>query len=275
VSTLLPTLGVKLPDPVTPELLESTFPVDVPDFQVDLAIALRDGDGARSLVVLVEVQLLKNARKPPTWLLYQAAAQVRHSCDVVVLVIAPDAKVAHWARRPLPVGPSGRYAPVVLGPTDVPPLATLDVEHASPELAVLSLLAHGKRAERAVILRAARPILSLEPSVALLYFDLLCSILGKSFVRAVEDLMIGGEPLFHVHKKYYRDGKAEGRAEGKAEGRAQGLREALLKILTARGLFPTADQHDALVACQDLPRLERWLDAALRAGSVEEVLEDR
>ena len=107
-------------------------------------------------MVLVEVQLLKNARKPPTWLLYQAAAQVRHGCDVVVLVIAPDARVARWARRPLPVGPSGRYAPVVLGPTDVPSLAALDVEHASPELAVLSLLAHGKRAERAVILRATR-----------------------------------------------------------------------------------------------------------------------
>jgi len=44
-STLLPTLGVKVPHLVTPELLESTFPVDVPDFQVDLAIALRDGEG--------------------------------------------------------------------------------------------------------------------------------------------------------------------------------------------------------------------------------------
>jgi len=41
----LPTLGVKVPHLVTPELLESTFPVDVPDFQVDLAIALRDGEG--------------------------------------------------------------------------------------------------------------------------------------------------------------------------------------------------------------------------------------
>ena len=87
--------------------------------------------------------------------------------------------------------------------------------------------------------------------------------------------MIGGEPLFYVHKKYYRDGKAEGRAEGEAAGRAQGLREALLKILTARGLSPTAVQNEALVACQDLPRLERWRDAALRAGSVDEVLEDR
>jgi len=78
--------------------------------------------------------------------------------------------------------------------------------------------------------------------------------------------MIGGEPFNDVFKKYYREGKADGRAEGEAQ--------ALLRVLSARALVPTPVQREAIVACRDLPRLDRWLDAAMRASSVEEVLRD-
>ena len=95
--------------------------------------------------------------------------------------------------------------------------------------------------------------------------------------------MIRGEPLSDLSKKYYRDGKAtgeaegeaRGRAQGKAEGKAEGVAEALLKVLDTRALVPTRAQRKAVLACKDLPRLERWLEAALRATSVREVLRDR
>jgi hypothetical protein len=58
---------------------------------------------------------------------------------------------------------------------------------------------------------------------------------------------------------YYR-GKVEGKAEGKAE--------ALLRVLAARNLAPTAEQRQAVLACQDQAQLERWLDASVTAPSV-------
>jgi hypothetical protein len=180
------------------------------------------------------------------------------------LVISPDAGVARWASRPVPVGPNGSYAPVVLGPHELPSLAELEPQGVSPDLAVLSLLVHGQGADKAVLRRASLPILALESSVARLYFGLLWSSLGERYFGAVEGLMIGGEPFNDVFKKYYREGVAEGKAEGEAK--------ALLRVLSARALAPTPTQREAILACRDLPRLDRWLDAAMRASSVDEVL---
>jgi hypothetical protein len=262
VSAVLPRLGVNLPDATNLEVLESTLPVDVRDFHADLAIALRDGPSPPKVLVLIEVQLSRSTRKRATWLLYHAAAQLRHRCEVVILVISPDASVARWASRPVPVGPNGSYAPVVLGPHELPSLTELEPQRASPDLAVLSLLVHGRGADKAVLRRASLPILALESSVARLYFGLLWSSLGERYFGAVEGLMIGGEPINDVFKKYYREGKAEGEAQ------------ALLRVLSARALVPTPTQRAAILACRDLPRLDRWLDAAMRASSVDEVLRD-
>jgi hypothetical protein len=50
--------------------------------------------------------------------------------------------------------------------------------------------------------------------------------------------------------------------------------DALLKVLAARALVPTPKQLEAILACRGIPRLDRWLDAALRATSVDDVLRD-
>jgi hypothetical protein len=76
VPLLLRRFGVRLPRVQAVDIAESTFPVAVPDFHVDLAIALRDKSGRTRLVVLLEVQLAVDKDKPHRWLLYQAAARI-------------------------------------------------------------------------------------------------------------------------------------------------------------------------------------------------------
>ncbi|HEY3356073.1 MAG TPA: hypothetical protein VGQ83_22665 [Polyangia bacterium] len=55
---------------------------------------------------------------------------------------------------------------------------------------------------------------------------------------------------------------AQARLEGQAEGKAQ----ALLTILVARGVAPSAAQCAGILPCRDLARLERWIARAVTAG---------
>ena len=68
-------------------------------------------------------------------------------------------------------------------------------------------------------------------------------------------------------KRYVAQGKAEGRAEGEAKGEAK----ALLHILAARKLTPSEVERERIVGCTDLPTLERWIERAVTAGTVEAI----
>jgi hypothetical protein len=104
------------------------------------------------------------------------------------------------------------------------------------------------------------------------------------FSKPLDTLWFAGRRMSDILMDYYLQGKGEGQElglsngwskgwdEGWAEGRLRGLRQALLKVLSARALGPTPAQRKALLACDDLPRLERLLDAALGATTIEEAL---
>jgi predicted transposase YdaD len=61
-------------------------------------------------------------------------------------------------------------------------------------------------------------------------------------------------------------------AEGRTEGRAEGKREALLLVLDGRGVAITRAQRAAILACEDLAKLDRWIAASGKAASVQELL---
>jgi Putative restriction endonuclease len=66
-----------------------------------------------------------------------------------------------------------------------------------------------------------------------------------------------------------------GREEGREEGRDEGRREALLVLLRARGLSPTATQAARIAAERDRETIDRWIGRAASASSVGEVLAKR
>jgi hypothetical protein len=65
----------------------------------------------------------------------------------------------------------------------------------------------------------------------------------------------------------------EGLEKGLEKGRAEGQQASLLVILEARGLHPNNEQRVVIESCCDPERLHRWLRAAVRVGSVAELLE--
>jgi hypothetical protein len=266
---LLERLGVAMPRAATPEIAESTFPVSVSDLHADLVVVLRDDRSEPRLVVVIEVQLAVDGEKPLRWLTYQVAAQERHRCDVVVLVVAPDPRVARWARVPLSVGPFGRFAPIVLSPDEVPRPGLLLTADCTPELAILGALAHRQNIDELSLRVAARALVQLgDDDRRSLYFDLLLAIFGEALSGAVEELMIYGGPMSEWGKKHYREGRTEGLAKGRAEGKA----EAVLAVLGARGFAPSSEERQTILACTDVERLGRWIEVALIVEDVKGLL---
>jgi len=62
-----------------------------------------------------------------------------------------------------------------------------------------------------------------------------------------------------AHRRSYDQGKAEGEAK------------ALIEILKRRGMTVTDEQQRQIVACTDLPTLDRWLDRAFSVTAVDEL----
>jgi hypothetical protein len=180
---------------LAPELLRLVFQLPIPaeakaeptegnltqlvptELNADLVLLL----GRRpELVVVVEVQLHRDPDKAFRWPLYSAALRNRHRCPVVVLVVAPKANVARWARRPVDLGPRHHFEPLVLGPEQVPPIEREEEAARSPELAVLSAIAHALDPERGpkVAWAALQAIDDLDDNHRTIYYDLIQSSLG-------------------------------------------------------------------------------------------------
>jgi len=75
-------------------------------------------------------------------------------------------------------------------------------------------------------------------------------------------------------KKYVTQGRAEGLDEGRVEGRVEEAARAVLTAFRVRGIpVPDADRQRVL-SQRDAEQLERWLERAIVATSLAEVLDE-
>ncbi|MEQ8274490.1 MAG: hypothetical protein RMA76_45340 [Deltaproteobacteria bacterium] len=79
-----------------------------------------------------------------------------------------------------------------------------------------------------------------------------------------------GSPKYELQSSAVQRYSLQGETRGALKGRAA----MLLRVLERRGLTLTDDQRVHIRACDDVECLERWLDRALDATSVDEVLAD-
>ena len=80
--------------------------------------------------------------------------------------------------------------------------------------------------------------------------------------------MKGYEYQSDFAKKYVAQGRDEGRTEGRAEGEAR----ALLTALRVRGIVVPEAAREQILAQKDPEQLDRWLEKAVVATSLVEVL---
>ncbi|MEB3298893.1 MAG: DUF4351 domain-containing protein, partial [Candidatus Sericytochromatia bacterium] len=180
------------------------------------------------LVVVVEIQLGKDPAKQLSWPQYVVAMHQRWRCDVELLVIAPDPRVAAWARQPIRLSRRGsQIVPLVLGSEDFPRMAVEDLA-GHPHATVFHALAHCRRREDLPLLeQALMDVRSLPESDRIGYYEILRSCLFPSFLELAEVAMSLEHTRFYQElvARLKAEGKAEGVAEGRAEGRAEGVAE--------------------------------------------------
>ena len=69
-------------------------------------------------------------------------------------------------------------------------------------------------------------------------------------------------------------GRNEGRTEGHIEGEAAARVRAVLTVLRVRGILVSDADRERILADEDPARLERWLERAILATSVAEVMDE-
>jgi hypothetical protein len=277
-------LGLTLPAYSEARVESAEFTQVVPtEYRADLVVLLLDGKPI--LAIVVEVQLSRDEDKRKTWPLYLTSLRSRVNCPTVLLVVAPDAAVARWCAQPIDLGhPGFVLQPLVAGPDAIPVIVDEQVAQQDPELAVLSVMAHGHEDVGFAIAQAIiRTASGLEDERSRLYFDLAVTSVSEAARRALEALMKSGSYEYQSEfaRKYVSQGRQEGRQEGREEGRQEGRQEgllegeliALLEVLDARGLKVDDTARHLIMACTDSAQLKLWIREAVKVRSVQELFE--
>jgi hypothetical protein len=266
---LVEVLGLALPRYAEARLASADLTAIAPaEYRADVVVHLLDDEGVAIRAIVVEVQLGKDPSKRLSWPAYVCVTRACHGCPVDLLVIAPANEVATWCAEPISIGPPSLVLTPVVLRRDAIPVVTDPAEAARRlELGMLSILAHGESEHGRSIAGSLLPaIAELDEERGRLYLDLLLNSVNEATRRALEAMMKGYEYQSDFAKRYV--------AQGRAEGRAQGEARALLAALRARGIpVPDADR-ERILAELDTERLERWVERAVVASSLAEVLDD-
>jgi hypothetical protein len=205
--------------------------------------------------IVGEVQGAIREVKRLRWPLYAASAHAMTGRATWLVVIALDERVARWARKPITTFQGGSFVPVVIGPDQIPRIEDVALARASPELAVLSALAHGHGEAGLPIaiaaLAASAVVERRDEDRGKLYVDAVLTAAGDLARAALEAMMKieGYEPKSEIARGW--------REEGRKEGREEGLRVAIRQLCAAFGLGWT-DERAARIATMDAAGLEAF-----------------
>jgi hypothetical protein len=195
------------------------------------------------VVVVVEIQLQVDADKQWSWPLYMSAARARYRCPTIVLVISPSERVASWARTPIETDPHGsQLVPIGVSYANVPEIIDHEVARSSPELAVLSALAHHTLPIAEAALEAIRV---LPEDRYQLYYDAILDALPELDRRKLEEAEM---KTIEYKSQFGRWCVAQGEARGEVKGRKAGVRDAALQVARVKVPQLAASEEAGILA---------------------------
>jgi hypothetical protein len=256
-------LGVRLP-PFQGASIESADLTELQpaEYRADLVIRLSNHETVYAIIV--EVQLSVDDRKRYAWPAYVANLRARLRCPVALLVVTTEESVARWAARRVELGGLYHFTPYVLGPSRVPEIVREDQARRNPELAVLSVMAHGRDTclERAVeiAISAQNACHELDADRQKIYCDLILNALGEAAREALKKM---DARTYEYQSDFARKYIAQGRAEGRVA--------LLLRLLTSR-FGAVATETETRIRTASIPELDRMGERILTARTMEEAL---
>jgi hypothetical protein len=262
-------LGVAVPEFEQARLSSGALTDVAPtEYRADVVVTLVAAD-APVLAIIIEAQLRVDVRKRRTWPAYVATLHARLGCPVNLLVVCADPGVAAWCAAPIVVSDPGlALTPLVLGPDRVPVVTEPALATRSPELAVLSAMAHGARSDPTRIFEAMLAGLNVvDHDHANLYADVVLAVLPAAARDCLEALMTTAP--FRYQSDFARRYFDQGRTEGEAKGEAK----AVLAVLDARDIEVPADVREDIAGCADLEQLDIWVRRAVTANKVHDLFD--
>ena len=250
---------------------ESATVLEVAERRVDAVFEVNDDSGR--FAVALEVQLRPEDAKLWRWPTYIARLRERLGCPVALLVICMNNRTAKWAAEPIFLGrPDSYLRPLAMGPKDVPVITETDASRVTPELALLSTLAHGRRRGRPTremvdILDSA--LGKMDTHRAVDYTELALGLLSTPARSYLEGLMATVTKPYH--SEFTDRIRVEAEARGKACGEAAASARMLLLTLESREVGLSDEQRRLIENCVDSARLEAWFRRALTATTAEDV----
>lgn len=233
--------------------------------RADLVVLLFDNKPV--LAIIVEVQLAIDKDKLDVWPAFVTISRTKFGCEACVLVVTPAESVAVWARQGVRLGPANHFSPLVIGPNAVPVVDDPARATQDPELAVLSVMAHGKDPVRGarVALAAFQATRGLDEERILLYSDLIESAISDAARATLQELLMSSGN-YEFQSEFAKTHQAKGKAEGEAK--------SILRFLRARKLTVSAEHEARILATTDLDRLDIWLDRAATCTSTDDLFKD-
>jgi hypothetical protein len=238
-------------------------------------------DQPPACAAIVEPQRSVDPDKWYSWPSYLSDLHRKYRCPTYLIVFAlgdDAATVGAWARQPIPTfQPGSGFAPLVLGPPEVPAPTTVEAAKADLPRAALGTLLHLSDPDGAVVayrtLSAVYELHGLDMFVWLYY--LIRGIAREERFTEIERLiMLDAQTHFIPKTAFEREQYSRAKNEGRAEAKAEAKAEAVLAVLAARNLAVTEDQHGRLLACTDAAKLDRLITRAVSASSVAGLLAD-
>lgn len=235
-------------------------------YQVDTVVAICDENDKPQLATVWEPQRSDEADKIRSWKLYAVQIEMEIDVPCVLFVYCPDPADARSYRRMIEADQASSVAlrPVFVTPEHIPLITDAEQARANPAAAVFSALCHSR-----------------DPRIDLV-FPALGEALKAVGVRrgvAYHDIVLAGLPMparerwesfmTVTAEKYHSEWARALAAEGKAEGEA----DAILTVLGANGVVVPESARETILASTDLDQLRIWLRRAIKATSVEDVLD--
>ena len=134
---------------------------------------------------------------------------------------------------------------------------------------LVRIMAAGPALAGAVTELAALPEGAHERAVAEQILVHLQHVIGKKPGQTPEE-----EEFVMSMQGTWKEARALGRDEGRNEGRAEGEARALLTVLRGRNIVVPDAARERILAERDVARLELWIEKAIIAGSLADVLDD-
>ncbi|MEV0621318.1 hypothetical protein AB0I81_48870 [Nonomuraea sp. NPDC050404] len=214
--------------------------------------------------VIVELQHTVSEEDRQVWARRSAALWLRLNCPVLVLVLAPDARVCDWAAQPVVTSLPGYVLhPLVVGPDQMLPIEDPSEAAECLELSVLSVLAHGR--DRATVETFLAALSKVEECHGTRYYEYAYRLASTDVRQVLEELM--SSATWPVYSPFAREHFTRGRLTGLSEGKAR----AVLAVLRARGVSMPDEALTAITSCTDQEQLDEWAHRAATALTIDEL----